>query len=276
LYVPLQRHGVPWRHERASIEPDAQGNRHTSTRYCTRRAAGMGTALHRIRGEIMKINRFIPGALALASLSTLAACVGSARGGVYADSGYAGGQYVDEPYDESSYYTDYAPPAPRETMIYQRPGYVWVTGRWARVGPRWQWRQGYWVRQRPGMMWTQPHWVRSGGRWLYRPGGWNRNAYGGRGMQARDRFLDRRDNRLDNRDRVLDRRDNRLDRRDERLDRRQDRLDDRVDRPRARERFEDRQQRRPRDLREQERDRQREKREERRRRKQQNDRENQD
>ena len=114
----------------------------------------------------MRLNRFIPGAFALASLSTLAAgCVGSARGGVYADSGYAAQPAYDDGYAESEYYTDYAPPAPRETVVYNnRPGFVWVTGRWARVGPRWVWRGGYWVRQRPGMMWMQPRWNRVGGR----------------------------------------------------------------------------------------------------------------
>jgi hypothetical protein len=212
------------------------------------------------RGDIMRFTRFIPGAFALASLSTLAAgCVGSARGGVYADSGYAGQPAYDDGYAESEYYTDYAPPPPRETVVYNRPGYVWVTGRWARVGPRWNWRRGYWVRQRPGLVFAQPRWDRVGNRWVYRPGGWNRNPYAGRNIDQRDRVLDRRD-------RMLDRRDRRLDRRDERLDRRQDRLDDRFDnRPRARERFEDRQQRRPRDVREDQRQRRRDQRQEQRR-----------
>lgn len=184
----------------------------------------------------MRFNSFIPGALALASLSILAsACVGQTRGGVYAESGgYAG----DEPYYDDSYaggevYTDVAPPPPRETVVYHRPGYVWVTGRWGRVGGRWNWHRGYWVRQRPGYVWSQPRWVRSGNRWVYRAGGWNRGAVS---------------------------RDNRLDRRDNRLDRRQDRLQDQ--RTRARQRVEDGQQRRQRDIKQDRRERRKEQRRE--------------
>jgi hypothetical protein len=236
------------------------------------------------RGDIMQLNRFLPGALALATLSTLAACVGSARGGVYAarDTGQPA---YDDGYAESEYYTDYAPPAPRETVVYNRPGYVWVTGRWARVGARWNWRRGYWVRQRPGLVWVQPRWNRVGNRWVYRPGGWNRNPYAGGAIYRRDRMLDRRERMLERQDRVLDRRDRMLDGRDQRLDRRQDRLDDRDrfdNRPRARERFEDRQQRRQHDMREDQRRQRRDQREQRRnenrdeRRGRHNDREDQD
>ena len=220
----------------------------------------------------MRYTRFIPGAFALAFLPALASgCVGHARGGVYAEDtgGYAGDPSYGDSYADGSYYADMAPPPPRESVVYSRPGHVWVTGRWGRVGSRWLWHRGYWVRQRPGMMWAQPRWVRSGNRWMYRPGGWNRGRAMGRGdVYRRDRALDRGDRAMDRRDNRLDRRDNRLDRRDETLDERRDRIQrERRDPIRAREpRLDNQPPRRARDVQQERRERVRQEQREKRRR----------
>ena len=58
----------------------------------------------------------------------------------------------------------YAPPAPR-------PGYAWVGGYYAPVGPRWAWRPGYWARPPYAhAYWVAPRY--NGGR--YYGGYWRR------------------------------------------------------------------------------------------------------
>lgn len=51
------------------------------------------------------------------------------------------------------------PPADQDEHPVERPGFVWVGGRWARSGEKWVWLSGYYERARPGFRWEQGRWV---------------------------------------------------------------------------------------------------------------------
>jgi hypothetical protein len=56
--------------------------------------------------------------------------------------------------------TDVGPPPPdKDERPADRPGFVWVAGRWARSGEKWVWLDGYYDRARPGYRWEQGRWV---------------------------------------------------------------------------------------------------------------------
>jgi hypothetical protein len=69
--------------------------------------------------------------------------------GVFFGIGVGGGGY------RSGYY---AAPPPVAAYVTPRPGpgYVWVPGYWAGIGPRLHWRAGYWAPPR----YYRPHYVR--------------------------------------------------------------------------------------------------------------------
>jgi hypothetical protein len=61
---------------------------------------------------------------------------------------YPGGYYVAAPPPPPPVY--YVPPSPGR-------GYVWVSGFYYPVGPRYEWRQGYWTRPPRGhVRWVAP------------------------------------------------------------------------------------------------------------------------
>jgi hypothetical protein len=65
------------------------------------------------------------------------------------------------------------PPAPRAVVVEERPGYVWIDGRWAWGGGRWVWYDGYYVAERPGYVYAPGYWEPRGGRYYWVEGRWN-------------------------------------------------------------------------------------------------------
>ncbi len=88
------------------------------------------------------------------------------------------------------------PPPPRAYVPENRPGYIWVEGRWDRRGGQWAWMDGHWERQRANHRWEQGRWERRNnghvwieGRWIIQGGGNgnNRNnGNNGNGPDVRD------------------------------------------------------------------------------------------
>ena len=67
---------------------------------------------------------------------------------------------------------DEEPPPPRTVVVETRPGYIWIEGRWDRVGGRWAWRDGRYERERAGSMWEAGRWERRGNRHVWVEGRW--------------------------------------------------------------------------------------------------------
>lgn len=85
------------------------------------------------------------------------------------------------------------PPPPRAYVAENRPGYVWVQGRWDRRGNRWEWMDGHWERERANHRWEQGRWERRNnghvwveGRWIIHTGGGNHGNGNGNGPDVRD------------------------------------------------------------------------------------------
>lgn len=68
------------------------------------------------------------------------------------------------------------PPPPRAFIVETRPGFVFVQGRWTRMGNRWEWRDGYWERQRAGHAWEDGRWERRGRGHVWVEGRWRAGA----------------------------------------------------------------------------------------------------
>ena len=64
------------------------------------------------------------------------------------------------------------PPAPQVESVIQRPGYVWVKGRWDWRGNQWVWIGGHWERERRGYQWAEGRWERRGNSWHWIEGTW--------------------------------------------------------------------------------------------------------
>jgi hypothetical protein len=71
-----------------------------------------------------------------------------------------------------------APPAPVEVYYEDRPGYVWLEGRWVWDGYDWRWREGRYVRARPGFVYHQGYWDLRGSSWVWIDGRWERDRPG--------------------------------------------------------------------------------------------------
>ncbi len=70
----------------------------------------------------------------------------------------------------------YGPPPPQRygAMGYAPgPGYVWADGYYNRVGNRWAWVGGSWMRPPRGRSaWVHPEWRQEHGRWRLHRGYW--------------------------------------------------------------------------------------------------------
>lgn len=64
------------------------------------------------------------------------------------------------------------PPPPREEVVIDRPGYVWIHGHWARDGAEWRWIDGSYARERPGLVYRDGRWTARGGLVVWIDGGW--------------------------------------------------------------------------------------------------------
>lgn len=118
--------------------------------------------------------------LALATVlgGSLAAC--AVRGQGYVHTPSAGVVYVEE-----------SPPPPRRVYVTQRPGYIWVEGRWDRLGSRWVWRDGYYQRARADHRWVDGRWERRGRGHVWVDGRWESRGQW-RGDDRRGRHQDHR------------------------------------------------------------------------------------
>lgn len=77
------------------------------------------------------------------------------------------------------------PPPPRQdTPSVERPGFVWVHGRWTWTNNKWEWLDGHWDRQREGQVWTDGHWEKRGTSWHWNEGAWATGATPGGGIIA--------------------------------------------------------------------------------------------
>lgn len=70
------------------------------------------------------------------------------------------------------YDADVEPPPPREEVIVERPGYVFIHGDWFRHDGRWDWRPGRYEQVRSGYAYRRGGWARQGNRWHYNEGRW--------------------------------------------------------------------------------------------------------
>jgi len=64
------------------------------------------------------------------------------------------------------------PPPPQVENVIQRPGYVWVKGRWDWRNNQWVWVDGHWERERRGYRWSEGRWERRGNSWHWIEGTW--------------------------------------------------------------------------------------------------------
>lgn len=68
------------------------------------------------------------------------------------------------------------PPPPQAEVVSQRPGFVWVSGRWDWRGGQWVWIGGHWERERAGYAWNQGRWNQNGNQWVWVEGSWGVNS----------------------------------------------------------------------------------------------------
>ena len=80
-------------------------------------------------------------------------------------SGYVGASTTPVVYQE--------PPQPQVETVNERPGYVWVGGRWDWQNSQWTWIGGHWDRDRAGYAWSQGRWERRGSSWHWIDGTWS-------------------------------------------------------------------------------------------------------
>ncbi len=65
-----------------------------------------------------------------------------------------------------------APPAPLDPYYTDKPGHVWVHGRWARNDGQWVWQEGYYEKERPGQVYCNGFWDRKDGSFVWVDGYW--------------------------------------------------------------------------------------------------------
>jgi hypothetical protein len=116
-------------------------------------------------GGMRNLHRRLTFAGLLIGLVAAAGCYAGTSG--YTTTGRVGvTAYVEEP------------PPPRQIYYDERPGYVYVHGRWIHDGYRWRWVDGRYVRQRPGQVYRQGYWDTRGGRHVWVDGSWERQRPG--------------------------------------------------------------------------------------------------
>src|SRR5437899_3899905 len=89
------------------------------------------------------------------------------------------------------------PPPPRVVVVPEnRPGSVWIEGRWMWSGGQWQWRDGYYERERTGYIYEQGRWEPRGRGHVWVEGRWREGGDNGRHEgEVRDHRTERREDR---------------------------------------------------------------------------------
>ena len=78
-----------------------------------------------------------------------------------------------------------APPPPREEVVVDRRGHVWVPGHWEYKNGKYKWKKGHLVKARRGYHYAEPTWVERDGRWYREGGTWRRGDRDGDGVPNR-------------------------------------------------------------------------------------------
>ena len=76
------------------------------------------------------------------------------------------------------------PPAPRPETQMERPGFIWIKGRWNWANNQWVWIDGHWERQKANQVWVEGRWEKRGTSWHWIEGSWG--AGGGAVVETRD------------------------------------------------------------------------------------------
>lgn len=71
-----------------------------------------------------------------------------------------------------------APPSATEVYFEEKPGHVWVHGRWARQNNQWIWQPGHYEAERPNMVWLNGYWDRRDGKFVWVEGRWAQRREG--------------------------------------------------------------------------------------------------
>jgi hypothetical protein len=80
--------------------------------------------------------------------------------------------FVDGGWDEAAAVPIEAPPPPRRETYAQRPGEVWIAGRWDWKSGQWEWTNGRYERQVTGRRYRPGRWDRSGDSYVFFEGDW--------------------------------------------------------------------------------------------------------
>lgn len=64
------------------------------------------------------------------------------------------------------------PPTSQVEPVVERPGFVWVKGRWTLSRDRWVWVPGHLEKQRRGYVLESGHWEQRGNAWYWVDGRW--------------------------------------------------------------------------------------------------------
>lgn len=64
------------------------------------------------------------------------------------------------------------PPVANDERVVERPGFMWVKGRWTFSHGAWVWVPGRLERQRPGYVWEVGRWEQRGSAWYWVEGRW--------------------------------------------------------------------------------------------------------
>jgi hypothetical protein len=71
-----------------------------------------------------------------------------------------------------------APPEPRDVFFEERPGQIWVHGRWARTEGQWMWQEGWYEPEREGFVYCNGRWEKKGPTFVWVDGTWEPERVG--------------------------------------------------------------------------------------------------
>lgn len=72
-----------------------------------------------------------------------------------------------------------SPPPPRYAVYEERPGYIYIDGRWNWNGGQWVWQEGRYENQRVGYGYSQGYWDTRGSGHVWVEGRWESGGNGG-------------------------------------------------------------------------------------------------
>lgn len=106
--------------------------------------------------------------LAVLGLITVSGCVVRTRGHVRVRPAVV----VVDPAPVGVVVVQSEPPPPRYVQVEQRPGFIWIQGRWDWRGNQWYWLDGHWERQRSRHVYHPGQWQRRNNGYVWVEGRW--------------------------------------------------------------------------------------------------------